>query len=414
LLGAFLLVAILPLLVQGFLYYSSYRKGMTRTVRDQLESVASIQQSRLSAILQQNEERLALVASRTQLRISLRNFLASDDEAARDRMVRILNDAAGSIADLVAITVYSPEGIAVASTRSEQIGQPHFDPELFRLSRETDVVDRIYLAESGESRAYLTGPVSLDGQDLGVIVLRSDVKNLLASLFDYAGLGDTGESVLLRPGAQDGYVFLAPTRFDPHAALQPYRPGAAGSDFLSHRGGGQVARDYRGQEVLAVTRKVPGTDWILAVKVDRAEAFRGLDRLARFSFLMLGLLLAVTVVVAVVLARSLSAPLVRLSRAAEAIAAGDYDQKLPVRSRGEVGVLEESFNNMSSRIVRAMAEIKTLEGIIPICASCKKIRDDKGYWTRLEAYLAEHSEAMFSHGICPECLQELEKEIEDL
>jgi len=52
---------------------------------------------------------------------------------------------------------------------------------------------------------------------------------------------------------------------------------------------------------------------------------------------------------------------------------------------------------------QALASIKTLSGLIPICASCKKIRDDQGYWNQLEAYISEHSGAEFSHGICPEC-----------
>jgi YesN/AraC family two-component response regulator len=52
---------------------------------------------------------------------------------------------------------------------------------------------------------------------------------------------------------------------------------------------------------------------------------------------------------------------------------------------------------------QALASIKTLTGLIPICASCKKIRDDQGYWNQLEAYISEHSDAEFSHGICPEC-----------
>ena len=53
----------------------------------------------------------------------------------------------------------------------------------------------------------------------------------------------------------------------------------------------------------------------------------------------------------------------------------------------------------------ALEEIKTLHGIIPICAHCKKIRDDAGSWSRLEAYLSRHSDAQFSHGICPDCLE---------
>jgi PAS domain S-box-containing protein len=53
----------------------------------------------------------------------------------------------------------------------------------------------------------------------------------------------------------------------------------------------------------------------------------------------------------------------------------------------------------------ALSRIKTLHGLLPICASCKKIRDDEGYWSQLEAYLSEHTDATFSHGICPECAQ---------
>ena len=55
----------------------------------------------------------------------------------------------------------------------------------------------------------------------------------------------------------------------------------------------------------------------------------------------------------------------------------------------------------------ALANIKTLSGMLPICAKCKKIRDDDGYWTMVEHYLTEHSDAQFSHGICPECGPEL-------
>lgn len=55
----------------------------------------------------------------------------------------------------------------------------------------------------------------------------------------------------------------------------------------------------------------------------------------------------------------------------------------------------------------ALARVKTLSGLLPICSSCKKIRDDKGYWNRLETYLQEHSSAKLTHGICPECAQRL-------
>ncbi len=51
--------------------------------------------------------------------------------------------------------------------------------------------------------------------------------------------------------------------------------------------------------------------------------------------------------------------------------------------------------------------VKILEGLLPICAKCKKIRDDKGYWNQIEPYIREHSEADFTHGLCPDCIKEL-------
>ena len=56
---------------------------------------------------------------------------------------------------------------------------------------------------------------------------------------------------------------------------------------------------------------------------------------------------------------------------------------------------------------KAIKEVKTLQGILPICASCKKIRDDKGYWSQVDTYIHEHSGTEFSHGICPDCAKKL-------
>jgi hypothetical protein len=70
-------------------------------------------------------------------------------------------------------------------------------------------------------------------------------------------------------------------------------------------------------------------------------------------------------------------------------------------------MLEEKREKAIQDRERALDELKVLRGLLPICASCKKIRNDKGYWTQMEAYIRDHSEAEFSHGICPECARKL-------
>lgn len=68
---------------------------------------------------------------------------------------------------------------------------------------------------------------------------------------------------------------------------------------------------------------------------------------------------------------------------------------------------EEERERLIRQLQDALAKIKTLCGLLPICSLCKKIRDDKGYWNQIESYLRQHSSADFSHGICPECTTKL-------
>ncbi|OKY75519.1 MAG: hypothetical protein BM485_07220 [Desulfobulbaceae bacterium DB1] len=63
------------------------------------------------------------------------------------------------------------------------------------------------------------------------------------------------------------------------------------------------------------------------------------------------------------------------------------------------------LQQQKEKLEEALERVKLLSGLLPICASCKKIRDDKGYWKQIESYIRDHSEARFSHGICPECLK---------
>ncbi len=77
------------------------------------------------------------------------------------------------------------------------------------------------------------------------------------------------------------------------------------------------------------------------------------------------------------------------------------------RVETELVKAEAGLRKTVKELERALAEIKTLSGFLPICANCKKIRDDNGYWRAVEQFIEEHSQAQFSHAICPNCLAEL-------
>jgi PAS domain S-box-containing protein len=70
-------------------------------------------------------------------------------------------------------------------------------------------------------------------------------------------------------------------------------------------------------------------------------------------------------------------------------------------------LIEQEKEKLIGELQKALKDVKILSGFIPICAHCKKIRDDKGFWNNLEIYFEEHSSSQFSHGLCPECAEEL-------
>ena len=74
--------------------------------------------------------------------------------------------------------------------------------------------------------------------------------------------------------------------------------------------------------------------------------------------------------------------------------------------------IQKEREKLIEELQEALEKVRTLSGLLPICAHCKKVRDDKGYWSQIEKYIQEHSEARFSHGICPECAKELYPELE--
>ena len=76
-----------------------------------------------------------------------------------------------------------------------------------------------------------------------------------------------------------------------------------------------------------------------------------------------------------------------------------------IRDVTELKRAQEERERLISKLQEALANVKTLSGLVPVCAYCKKVREDDGYWNQIEAYISKHSEAQFSHGICPACAE---------
>jgi len=120
--------------------------------------------------------------------------------------------------------------------------------------------------------------------------------------------------------------------------------------------------------------------------------------------------------------RSIVDRVAHLEAASHKMAGGDLQIRVAAQVKGgELGSLGLAFDHMALQLTereqeknkliddlqQAMATIKTLQGILPICSSCKKIRNNEGQWTQMESYICKHTEAEFSHGLCPDCAKDL-------
>jgi AmiR/NasT family two-component response regulator len=108
----------------------------------------------------------------------------------------------------------------------------------------------------------------------------------------------------------------------------------------------------------------------------------------------------------------LKPPDAREMERAIAIAMARFDDLMELRRlNAELQAGNEARERLILELQDTLDQVKTLRGLLPICSSCKRVRDDAGYWSQLEVYIQEHSEAVFSHGLCPECAKKLYPEI---
>lgn len=91
----------------------------------------------------------------------------------------------------------------------------------------------------------------------------------------------------------------------------------------------------------------------------------------------------------------------------------NYLNKVILERTQKIGEINEELTTANQELLSALANIRTLSGFLPICSSCKKIRNDQGYWNQVESFIQENSEVVFSHSLCPDCIKDLYPDMAD-
>lgn len=210
---------------------------------------------------------------------------------------------------------------------------------------------------------YMSAPLVLDGELLGVIMVDSTAEGIVSLLTDYTGLGRTGETVLGERNEDGDAILIGPTRFGEQKPLGTVVPGTDESVAINaaldeNKELLTEALDYRGERVLAATRYVEGPGWGLVEKIDKSEAYAPVNTLGAVLLFIILISVACVVFISLWLSRSITAPIVSLTNVADNITTGDLTCTADEGRTDELGTLGKAFNTMCENLLAAQADLE--------------------------------------------------------
>ena len=362
----YLVFSLLLLTFISVIYYNYTKSVLEKEVLEHLRSVSAIQQHRIEDMVEQNLERVRLVSSRTQLRIGLNNYLKTSDHQHLDKISRDIDDALRSVSSFEIISILDIDGNILTSSQPQRVGHNYNSYDFFKESLKRNTAEYFFLDSENQLKIYLAGPLTINEEVIGMILIESDVNNMISSLNDYSGLGQTGETVLGRKNQVTKNIdFLAPLRFDKFAALRRHIPFTNKNTPIVNAilNKSQVyteARDYRNQNVLASTRYINRTGWGLVVKIDKTEAFSPITDFISYLLIVISGVLFIVILVSYVLTNIISKPLLTLTSVARRIDQGDLTHRAMLNSTDEIGALACTFNNMTDNLLASQHDLKKI------------------------------------------------------
>jgi hypothetical protein len=243
------------------------------------------------------------------------------------------------------------------------------------------------LEESAKSQARLIEAIAnfkmKYGQNDFLDVEKATLSQIVDAHNNYEGFGETGEFTLSKR-VGDKIEFLLSHRHYDHDNPKPVPLESSLAEpmrlALAGKSGNIIGLDYRGVKVLAAHEPVAILNWGIVAKIDMAEI--------RYPFIKA---ITISILLGMVIVALGASLFMRITNP-----------------------IIDKLGKTIAELQRALENVKTLKGLLPICASCKNVRDDKGYWNQIESYISERSEAEFTHVLCPECSKKMHDELNNI
>ena len=348
----FLIVGLLPVAIVGVAAYSNMSSALLSSTVSQLHSTATKQEQRITSLLQSKQEEVVKLANQYSLQLALRDYMNAPNKINKDKLSDILQAKKIEVSTIQSLVLADVKGRLITSSaigEDQKVMGALSVPDVSGIAGATIRKDD----QDGFTKLYIPTSVTINKQKTAVLVAVFRTDDLIATVQDYTGLGDTGETIV----ASNDQTSLFPLRFDTEAAL---KTNVKSLDILTPETlSFREVKDYRSKDVLVVSHRMSVTDWAVATKIDKDEV---LAPILAFRNGLVASVVAVSIIIVAVaffFTRLLTKPILQIGRVAEWIGEGDFKARIEIKRQDEIGALARSVNAMGGNLNMLIGNIES-------------------------------------------------------
>jgi signal transduction histidine kinase/predicted transcriptional regulator len=337
-----------------------------QVICDHLVTAAQSRANHIETILNERRQNIELMATGNHFRNTVDP--SKDYNQSIEQVNRRINTILQTNEDISRVRVLDKNGIVIASSHTD-VGYDKSASEIFLKGKEEVYISDLYISNfTGNEVISVAAPILVNGEFSGVIVVNFDAeKGLFEITTDRAGLGETGETYLVN---KDDYM-ISPARFANDTFLKlKVDTGHSGAELedVKHFGTYEQehevvsSKNYLDRDVIRTHAHIFDMGWVMVVELSEEEAFAPVAALTRAMLLLLTILLVVSTILAILLSRAITKPIVKLHNGTEEITKGNLDFKVGTKASDEIGQLSRAFDSMTAKLKESKAEMEEYTG----------------------------------------------------